>query len=365
MRCACLKELTMRFHHILRFSLLLAASAFITPQVAAQDSDLASTSSFTYQGEVKRADVVVNGTASSTGVGTIGYATATNGQAIGVQGQSDSPQGRGVFGWATAATGETYGVWGRSDSTDGIGVSGHATLTSGATTGVLGRSDAADDSAAGVYALAAATSRITTGVWGIVQSNADGAAAVYGLTTQQSGFIIGCFGATDSADGYGVFAHGDMGTDGTKQFVIDHPLDPANKLLHHYSTEGPEPYNTYRGNVTLNSSGEADVALPPYFAAINTDPTYQLTAIGKPAPALHVAEEIADNHFRIAGGAPGQRISWMVTARRNDPYVKAHPAHAETEKSPEMKGRYLQPRLFGVPSSQGLRPYTPRQTPQN
>ena len=35
----------------------------------------------------------------------------------------------------------------------------------------------------------------------------------------------------------------------TKAFVIDHPLDPANKYLSHCSVESPDVMNLYNGNV--------------------------------------------------------------------------------------------------------------------
>jgi len=45
---------------------------------------------------------------------------------------------------------------------------------------------------------------------------------------------------------------------------------------------------------------------------------YQLTAIGGAAPELHVAEEIADNRFRLAGGKAGMKVYWQVRGIRSD-----------------------------------------------
>ena len=42
-------------------------------------------------------------------------------------------------------------------------------------------------------------------------------------------------------------------TAGTKDFLIDHPLDPANKYLYHSSVESSEMKNIYDGVVTLNA----------------------------------------------------------------------------------------------------------------
>jgi hypothetical protein len=35
----------------------------------------------------------------------------------------------------------------------------------------------------------------------------------------------------------GVFAFGDVGATGGKPFIIDHPLDPENKMLRHFALE--------------------------------------------------------------------------------------------------------------------------------
>jgi hypothetical protein len=48
---------------------------------------------------------------------------------------------------------------------------------------------------------------------------------------------------------------------GTKDFKIDHPLDPANKFLYHASVESTEMMNIYTGNVTADGAGEADAGL--------------------------------------------------------------------------------------------------------
>jgi hypothetical protein len=131
--------------------------------------------------------------------------------------------------------------------------------------------------------------------------------------------------------------------------MIDHPLAPAEKFLLHYCTESPEPQNAYNGVATLDDEGRAWIELPDYFAEINTDFRYQLTAIGAPAPGLYIASEITVNQFEIAGGAAGQRVSWEVKARRNDAFVRAYGAPVEMQKDDEQRGTYLRPELFGQP----------------
>jgi hypothetical protein len=56
----------------------------------------------------------------------------------GVRGDSASTSGRGVLGYATAATGLTYGLYGLADSNGGVGLLGHATSATGATIGLRG-----------------------------------------------------------------------------------------------------------------------------------------------------------------------------------------------------------------------------------
>jgi hypothetical protein len=66
-----------------------------------------------------------------------------------------------------------------------------------------------------------------------------------------------------------------------------------------------ERKNVYDGVARLNEDGAAWVELPEWFDALNGDLRYQLTAIGGAAPNLHVAEEISENRFKIAGGERG------------------------------------------------------------
>lgn len=156
---------------------------------------------------------------------------------------------------------------------------------------------------------------------------------------------------TGSADVTGTLSKG-SGT-----FVIDHPLDPANKLLFHSFVESPDVKNIYDGNVTLDGNGEATVRLPDYFLALNKEFRYLATPIGEPMPNLHVKREIRKSffglfgppQFTIAGGAPGGRISWQVTGIRHDPFIEAFPIETEVEKGPDQlvdKGEFLFPELY-------------------
>lgn len=87
--------------------------------------------------------------------------------------------------------------------------------------------------------------------------------------------------------------------------------------------------------------------MPEWFGAFNRDYRYQLTAIGAFAPELHVATEIEDGRFSIAGGRPGLKVSWMVTGIRQDAWANANRIPVEVTKPVEDHGRCLHPELFG------------------
>jgi len=136
-------------------------------------------------------------------------------------------------------------------------------------------------------------------------------------------------------------------------FKIDHPLDPENKYLNHSFVESPDMKNVYDGVATLGVRGEAVVELPDYFEAANKDFRYQLTCIGGFAP-VYIAEEISGNQFKIAGGEPGMKISWLVTGIRKDPVAEAKRIQVEVEKEPVDRGRYLSPEAYGLSEEYGI-----------
>ena len=146
---------------------------------------------------------------------------------------------------------------------------------------------------------------------------------------------------------------GNFNVTGTKNFILDHPLDPTNKNLVHNAVESPNHVTYYHGTVVLGAGGTAKVRLPDYFEALNTDFHYQLTCVGGFAQ-VYIADEISDNQFSIAGGTPGLKVSWQVTATRNDPWVRDHPYKAEIEKKPEHKGKYIYPEGYGLPKEAGV-----------
>jgi hypothetical protein len=181
----------------------------------------------------------------------------------------------------------------------------------------------------------------------------------------QSG--IGLWARTISGTLAGFFS-GNVSVNGTLSktgggFAIDHPLEPENRYLNHSFVESPERKNLYDGVAVLDNEGRAEVELPEWFAALNRDLRYQLTAIGAPAPSLHVSREVADGRFVIAGGAAGQTVSWQVSGIRDDKWARANPLEVEEAKTGDERGRYLHPELYGHTEDQSVYwPWLPRRS---
>lgn len=197
-----------------------------------------------------------------------------------------------------------------------------------------------------------ASSTFAWGVYGF--SSSTQGRGVYGLANASTGTNYGVYGQTNSSTGYGVWSQGRFGASGTKSFVIDHPLDPENGYLMHYCSEGPEPMNVYSGNVVTDANGEAWVALPDYFEAINRNFRYTLTIVDDQDFAMaRIARQIQGNRFLIKTSRPHVGVSWEVKGVRNDRFVQRYGAPTEVEKPAELRGTYLQPELWNQPAEKG------------
>jgi hypothetical protein len=237
-------------------------------------------------------------------------------------------------------------IVGRTNSSSGgpFGDAGVMGITTGQlTAGVIGKSFSGASIGYGVIGYA---------------SNVNGGTGVLGQTASNNGYgVVGTCG-TGGQNQWGVFANGQIGATGLKPFRIDHPFDPENRYLMHYSAEGPEPQNVYNGNVRTDLRGHAWVQLPHYFSEINIEPRYQLTVVDDSASEgfvlVKVGRKIQDNRFLIMTNAPSVEVSWQVTARRNDRYVRAYGAPIELMKPAHEVGTYQRPELYGKPESMGL-----------
>ena len=325
----------------------------------------------------------------------------------GVTGRSSAGRhtsaGRGVHGVTGKGSGTTpphpgTGVWGDADA--GTGVCG----TSVWAEGVYGTTQSSNHAAvAGINKSKAndVGSNPGHGVYGETQSWSYDAAGVYGKSTIGHG-VLGR--ATDQGYGVSGESSGGVGVKGTSNvigmwadggrdtglivradyngltadclppgpsfdslaglfngpvlvtgflhkagagFKIDHPLDPAKKYLFHSFVESSERKNIYDGIAVLNAKGEATVKLPAWFGALNRDFRYQLTAIGAPAPNLHITQKIAKGTFKIGGGQSKMEVSWQVTGVRKDRWAAANAMSVEQRKPTKEKGFYLHAELYG------------------
>lgn len=329
------------------------------------------------------------GDGASEGVGVKGQGTL-----YGVAGSTtslDQPVVVGVDGSTNGSGDRAYGVRGQATGS-GVnrGVYGKATSDADGVIGVMGVVDGDGASTCGVYGIAIGGGSETTGVMGEAGSTTGNVKGVVGFShSTNAGVAIAgvSFGnrhagwfetgdfvstmVTNNASSYAalqvqnagggmaaqfwgnVDVYGNLSKSGGG-FRIDHPLDPANRYLNHSFVESPERMNVYSGNALLDENGEAIVTLPAYFEALNRDVHYQLTPIGAPAPGLYIAEEVASNRFKIAGGVPGLKVSWQVTGVRHDAWAEANPVQVEEPKAEAERGYYRHPTLFRQPVSLGL-----------
>jgi hypothetical protein len=228
-------------------------------------------------------------------------------------------------------TGKTSGVYGHSER--GIGVDGAGFIgvagDSPGNIGVLGRSGGTGVLGQGIIGVHARNSLLGSGN------------EVYLATPLSAGDFSGS-----------VYVSGFLYKPGGG-FLIDHPLDPANKYLHHSFVESPDRKNVYDGIAVLDGQGEAVVELPAWFSVLNRDFRYQLTCLDRHAPVF-VAGEIKDNRFRIGGGSPGLKVSWLVTGIRQDPWANANPVPPEHEKPEAERGSFIHPGLYGQPEEKSV-----------
>lgn len=313
------------------------------------------------------ADSAVYGEHTAAGIGVFGRGGPHGGQ--GVFGQTAN-ENSGVYGKNTNTTVPSinpytnmamgnYGLTGESSS--GTGVIGISHLAAGLVgdnwheggAGVFGSCD--EERATGVFGEADGVGGI--GVQGV--SLGMGGTGVYGWSVY--------VGVTGRSQNIGVYAHNDSAKGGNAVYLgargfagdfhgdasvlgkihrfaggfrIDDPRNPAENYLCHSSVESSDMKNIYDGIAALDDAGEAEVELPPWFDTLNSNFRYQLTCIGGYAP-VYIAQAIQDNRFKIAGGAPGMKVSWQITGIRQDPWANANRLPVEEEKPAAEQGYTL------------------------
>ena len=320
-----------------------------------------------------------HGVAGSSSMGT--GVTGASDNSVGVAGRSASFFGSGVSGENTAggiavrgAAVQTSGIGIRGDG-GGVGVSGEGSIAGvmgdSKIFGVSGSGDwngvAGEGGVSGVLGTLKGPS-ILGGVSGFgkfsqtgVYGYSDDAAGVRGVAVNGTGVEGHSYYPTNNGpNGFAGSFYGAVNVSGPLYksgggFKIDHPLVPLKKYLNHSFVESSEMKNVYDGMVVLDRKGEAIIKVPDWFEALNRDFRYLLTAIGSAAPELHVAAEIQQGHFRIAGGRRGTKVSWQITGIRKDPWALANPLRVEETKIRGERGKYRHPEVHGKSDELSLR----------
>ncbi|MFO0669991.1 MAG: hypothetical protein U0235_10255 [Polyangiaceae bacterium] len=315
---------------------------------------------------------------SASGIGIQGTSTSSNGvqgttsgAASGVYGEGGNVSGFGLAGrnTTTTGTGAGAGVFGESYNANLPGVKG---TSAGAGLGVYGSSA----QSTGIRGDSASTSLFTAGVYGWASSTSasSAAAGVWGGAAGGTSTGVVGYASGTGAGVWGYSAGGEAGhfagsvyvsgylTKAGGGFLIDHPLEPTSRDLLHSFVESPDMKNVYDGVGAANDAGELVVTMPPYVEALHGTFRYQLTAIGAPAPNLHVKSELSGGQFVAAGASPGQRICWQLTGVRKDPWALAEMREVEPQKPARMQGRYRHPEAYGQPGSAGIEPTPPAES---
>ncbi len=280
--------------------------------------------------------------------------------AVGVYGQGGAGPAPGVLGTSTTGTG-ILGTSGDAEFATGVagvtpsGIGGdfRAGAQVSEPVGIVGpigvRASATVPVGGSPTRQGMAVLATSTGGTAVLATSSGGGTAVLATSTggsagifENSGGAAAAIEASTEGTGPAALFIGDVRVTGTltagaKNFVVDHPLDPANKYLAHTSVESCEQASVYSGNIVLDDHGEAGVNLPAWVEALCEDFRYQLTGVGGSAP-VYIADEVADNQFRIAGGPAGMKVSWQLTGIRKDAWAKAHPLVVEQDKPEGEKG---------------------------
>ncbi len=289
-----------------------------------------------------------NGGGASVGGNSIGAAGGAGGNGTGGTGG-----GSGATALAAAGAGTVGGGGGGGFTNTYVGAAGGISTVWTSSTGVVAGSGGGG------------------GGGGDSSSATGGAGALYGGggggdgTSGASGILVITYTSTGidlrlSATVTGNASAISALSKGSGSFVIDHPLDPKNKLLYHSFFESPDAKNIYDGTALLDRDGEVVIELPAYFLALNKDFRYLASPLGESMPRLHLKREVYRKRFlwlipygpplfTLAGGEPKGEVSWQVTGIRHDPFILARPIIPEVEKGPDQiadKGEYICPECY-------------------
>lgn len=324
-------------------------------------------------------------TMSDVGNAIYAVSSANSGSAAGVRAVSSSPNGFAIHATNNNPTGFALYGQGNASVTGKLGVGTGSTppaqkievVDDNATVSgsVLVKNGTGGifyvDSRKGLASVARGSGAFVTALLGLGQGNAANnisyglyAAALGSGGTNASVYAEGESGANNYAGYFGGLLFANSASSGVKAFMIDHPVDPANKVLMHSSVESDERKNIYDGTITTDSQGFATVTMPSWFEALNEDFRYQLTVIddenSEDFVLAKVVKRLHLGKFTIRTSKPSTTISWQITGRRHDPVSNFYPLEVEREKTPLERGKLFFPEAYGKPKEQtvGLMPRT-------
>lgn len=311
-------------------------------------------------------------TMSDSGNAIYAVASANAGSASGVRALSNSPSGYAIhatnnnptgfafYGQGNASITGTLGIGtGASPAPESLRIEDNSSTVQGSIfveNGVSGFGFAPSHKAITGHARGAST--YVTGVLGLAVALTNPSFNAYGVYASAEGpgfkssvYAEGPNGSNAYAGYFAGALYADSANSAVKAYMIDHPVDPANKVLMHSSVESDERKNIYDGTVTTDSRGYATVTMPGWFEALNEDFRYQLTVIDEDdSPEFvqaKVVKKLKAGRFSIRTSAPNTTVSWLITGRRHDPVSNHYPLQVERDKTPQERGRYFTPEAFG------------------
>jgi hypothetical protein len=263
---------------------------------------------------------------------------------MGVYGQTQSTTGKSIVGVSTATSGSTFSGFFENNSPNGTALFASNKGTSGSSSAIWSNTE----SPTGYSALLGGGLgiRIRSHVGATYFNIASG--KYFGVDTADSAqFDIPGTGNVLFWDNVHV---NNTFTAGAKNFEIDHPLDPLNKVLRHSCIESDERKNLYDGTVTTDARGYATITVPEWFTALNENFRYQVTVLEEDDSddfvLAKVARKLKDGAFVIRTNKPSVEVSWQITGVRKDAYAKFNPLIVEEEKPSAIRGKYLHPDAF-------------------
>lgn len=307
-------------------------------------------------------------TASSAGNAIYAVASAGSGSGVGVRAVSSSPTGFGILSLGNVGVSGNVGV-GTGDAqpanrlqvADNLSFKAAVHAENGTTTYPPG------PGRRGLVGIAAGNGNFSVGVTGLSEyvlfgggsGNSFGVhGTAYGEYTNFGVYGVAIGGSDNYAGYFNGLLYADSATSGVKAFMIDHPLDPENKVLTHSSVESDHRMNLYRGEVKTDNSGYATVTVPTWFEALNEDIQYQVTVIDDQDSndfiLVKVVKRLTNGKFKIRTSAPNMTVNWMLTGNRNDPTSRHFPLEVEREKTRGERGKYYVPEAYGKDRSFGI-----------